>query len=66
MANELIGEAYGWGGLYQNRDCSAMVRDMFSPFGIWLPRHSEDQAREGGEFIDLTTFSPEEKEKVIL
>ncbi len=46
IANELIGEPYGWGGLYGNRDCSSMTRDFFAPFGIWLPRHSEDQVKE--------------------
>ena len=28
IANELIGESYGWGGLYGNRDCSSMTRDF--------------------------------------
>lgn len=66
IANEMIGEPYGWGGLYGNRDCSAMTRDFFTVFGIWLPRHSEDQVREAGIFIDLQGLSAEEKEKVIL
>ncbi|MGO9139309.1 MAG: NlpC/P60 family N-terminal domain-containing protein [Syntrophales bacterium] len=65
-ANELINEPYGWGGLYQNRDCSAMVKDLFAPFGLWLPRHSADQAKEGGTFIDLQKLSPQEKEAMIL
>ncbi|MEN6318908.1 MAG: NlpC/P60 family N-terminal domain-containing protein [Syntrophaceae bacterium] len=66
MANELINEPYGWGGLYQNRDCSAMIKDLFASFGIWLPRHSTDQAKEGGTFIDLQQFSPQEKEQAII
>lgn len=66
IANEMMGEAYGWGGLYRDRDCSATIRDMFVPFGIWLPRHSEDQAKAGGEFIDLQNLSPEERENEIL
>ncbi|TRZ48039.1 hypothetical protein D4S03_10420, partial [bacterium] len=66
LANELINESYGWGGLYQNRDCSAMIKDLFAPFGLWLPRHSADQAKEGGTFIDLQKLSPKEKELMIL
>ncbi len=66
IANEMIGEPYGWGGLYGNRDCSSMTRDFFSVFGIWLPRHSEDQVKETGTLIDLQGLTPEEKEKVIL
>jgi cell wall-associated NlpC family hydrolase len=66
IANELIGEPYGWGGLYGNRDCSSMTRDFFTPFGIWLPRHSEDQVKEVGTYIDLKGINPEQKEKIIL
>jgi hypothetical protein len=49
-----------------NRDCSAMIKDLFAPFGLWLPRHSADQAKEGGTFIDLQKLSPKEKELMIL
>ncbi len=66
IANELIGEPYGWGGLYGNRDCSAMTRDFFSIFGIWLPRHSQDQVKEAGRYIDLSGMTAEEKEKTII
>jgi hypothetical protein len=43
IGNELMGQPYGWGELFDLRDCSAMLRDFFSPFGIWLPRSSTDQ-----------------------
>jgi hypothetical protein len=66
IANEMIGEPYGWGGLYGHRDCSSMTRDFFAVFGIWLPRHSEDQVKEVGTYIDLSGLSPEEKEKTII
>ncbi len=66
LTNELINEPYGWGGMYQNRDCSSMVRDLFSPFGLWLPRNSGDQAKKGGLFIDLANRSREEKESLIM
>jgi cell wall-associated NlpC family hydrolase len=45
--DELIGEPYGWGGAGGLRDCSAMTRDYFSLFGVWLPRNSADQAASG-------------------
>jgi len=66
MANELINEPYGWGGLYRNRDCSAMLKDLFAPFGIWLPRHSSHQALKGGDFIDLSSLTADAKERMIL
>ncbi|PKN51325.1 MAG: hypothetical protein CVU55_12905 [Deltaproteobacteria bacterium HGW-Deltaproteobacteria-13] len=66
IANELIDEPYGWGGLYGNRDCSAMTRDFVAPFGIWLPRHSADQAKKVGTYINLENLDPDQKEKIIL
>ncbi len=66
IANEMIGEPYGWGGLYGNRDCSAMTKDFFAVFGIWLPRNSEDQVKETGSYVNLSGMTPEQKEKIIL
>jgi hypothetical protein len=45
--DQLLGERYGWGGSDGLRDCSAMTRDYFALFGIWLPRNSGDQAKTG-------------------
>lgn len=47
LGNNFMGQKYGWGGTLGERDCSAMIRDLFTPFGIWLPRNSVAQARRG-------------------
>ena len=47
IANEMLSSHYGWGGLYEERDCSSTLRDLFAPFGIWLPRNSYQQSRVG-------------------
>ena len=60
LANRLLGQRYGWGGLFENRDCSATMRDLFTPFGIWLPRNSGDQAK-AGTFHDFAGLAREEK-----
>jgi hypothetical protein len=65
LARELAGEPYGWGGLYGRRDCSALVRDIFTPFGLWLPRNSGDQA-VAWKFISLRNLSSAEKEALIV
>ena len=65
LAREIAGEPYGWGGLYGRRDCSALVRDIFTPFGIWLPRNSGDQAI-AWKFISFRKLSPSKKEALIL
>ena len=62
----LIGQPYGWGDLYGDRDCASMIQDMFVPFGIWLPRNGNDQGRYGGYFVNLKSLAPADKEKMIL
>jgi hypothetical protein len=66
VIDALMGEPYGWGGLYQNRDCSATIKDLFAPFGIMLPRHSAHQARSGFDYLELAGLSDLEKEKAIV
>ena len=65
VAKELSGEPYGWGGILMNRDCSAMIRDLFAPFGVWLPRNSSEQA-EQGRLVDLRNLPEAEKKTRIL
>jgi len=66
LAAHLIQQPYGWGGLFNNRDCSSMLKDLFTPFGLWLPRNSAAQALQGGQFIDLSQLSNADKEKQII
>ncbi|MGX9365269.1 SH3 domain-containing protein [Desulfoplanes sp. PS50] len=65
VAQGFMEQPYGWGGMYANRDCSAMTRDFMTPFGIWLNRNSSQQA-EQGKRIELAGLSPRDKEKTIL
>lgn len=50
IIQEVFGSKYGWGGMFEERDCSSMIRDIFTPFGIWLPRNSYQQSRVGKIF----------------
>jgi hypothetical protein len=52
VGNVMMGQPYGWGGLLENRDCSALTRDLLLPFGIWLARNSGGQG-SGGRLVDL-------------
>jgi cell wall-associated NlpC family hydrolase len=47
VGNAMMGQRYTWGGLDEGRDCSALTRDIFVPFGLYAPRHSGAQARSG-------------------
>ena len=64
LADRFMSVDYGWGGLFEDRDCSATMHDLFLPFGIGLPHHSSFQAKSG-VFVDLSGLSNGEKLDVI-
>ena len=60
IMNELLHVNYGWGGMYNQRDCSSTLRDFFAPFGIWLPRNSYQQSKVG-HVISFENMSDSQK-----
>ncbi|PAF42482.1 SH3 domain-containing C40 family peptidase [Helicobacter sp. 11S02596-1] len=66
IINSMMGQRYGWGGLLENRDCSAFTRDSFANFGILLPRNSASQAKYANNMIDLSAYNAKEKEQYII
>jgi hypothetical protein len=64
LGNRLLGQPYGWGGVFGYRDCSATLQDLFRPFGIYLPRNSAWQARSG-RMIPLAELAVGEREAAI-
>ncbi len=65
VAASMLGEPYGWGGLYGHRDCSALLQDLYTPFGLGLPRNSKQQGRAGA-VVPLDGLSDQAKEALIL
>lgn len=65
VAQHMLKSHYGWGGLYEEKDCSSTLRDLYAPFGIWLPRNSKQQAKVG-KVISLDEFNTQEKKEAIL
>lgn len=65
IGNVMMNEPYGWGGMLGHRDCSSMIRDLFAPFGLWLPRNSAAQARRGS-VMNIESMSASEKAAAIL
>ena len=64
IMHELLHVNYGWGGIYNQRDCSSTLRDFFAPFGIWLPRNSYQQSKIG-KVISLENMSDAKKIETI-
>ncbi|MDQ7061986.1 MAG: SH3 domain-containing protein [Sulfurimonas sp.] len=64
IINEVSKTNYGWGGVYEQRDCSSTLMDLYAPFGLALPRNSSKQ-KEIGLVIDLSTLNNSDKLKTI-
>lgn len=60
IINNLIGRPYGWGNFGFNNDCSAELKSLYTPFGIYLPRHSSEQVKIGYR-VDLSAQSPAQR-----
>ncbi|WP_367614012.1 SH3 domain-containing protein [Pseudodesulfovibrio alkaliphilus] len=65
LINAMLGRPYGWGGLYEGRDCSMAVMDLMAPFGIFLPRNSRPQAASG-EVATIAGLDRQAKKRFIL
>lgn len=65
IAQELIKEQYGWGGILGFRDCSSFTQDFFSSFGIYLDRNSKQQIKNG-KYYKIKNFTSENKKKFII
>lgn len=43
----LLGQRYGWGGMFGGWDCSSICADAYAVFGVMLPRNSNRQTLVG-------------------
>ncbi|MCL2064143.1 MAG: SH3 domain-containing protein [Candidatus Cloacimonetes bacterium] len=67
ISSKMMGQVYGWGGMYFNRDCSQSLLDLYIGFGILLPRNGRAQAYEYGRFHDMSHIENNfEKKKEII
>ena len=64
LADQMLGQPYGWGGYLDNRDCSALLVDLYAPFGVFLPRNSTQQAKSG-EVIGFNGLANPEREALL-
>jgi hypothetical protein len=66
QAFKLLGARYGWGGMYNGRDCSGFVHDVFLSLGIDLPRDSKQQAMVGTQLGYFAPFQDDEQRQATL
>ncbi len=55
------GMPYGWGGLKNSVDCSALLYNAYRTVGIYLPRNTEEQEVSAGASYDLSNLSRDER-----
>ncbi|MGC1182404.1 SH3 domain-containing protein [Legionella sp.] len=60
IINQLKNRPYGWGGAFFFNDCSQEIKSIFTPFGIWLPRNSAQQAQLSST-LDLSKNNIDER-----
>jgi hypothetical protein len=65
-AFSMEGEPYGWGGKGGGYDCSRFLLEVFSRFGIDLPRHSARQAMAGTFAVDVSTVTDLNEKRLLL
>lgn len=63
QAFKMQGERYGWGGMFNSRDCTAFVRDIYRCFGFHFPRNSREQGSLPGRTVYLADADRKERER---
>jgi hypothetical protein len=65
QAFKLDGDRYGWGGMLEARDCSALVLEIYRCFGFNAPRNSSPQGKAPGKVTDLTGLGQEARRNAL-
>ena len=63
QAFKSLGNRYGWGGSLNSQDCSSYIREVYSCFGLSLPRNTTWQATMRCRIVDVSAMTAAEKEE---
>ncbi len=61
QAFKIHGERYGWGGMFNARDCSAFVMDVYKSFGLMLPRNGDEQEGSAGVTANFESLNTRQR-----
>ncbi|MGM9583867.1 MAG: NlpC/P60 family protein, partial [Phascolarctobacterium sp.] len=64
-AFRFYGMPYGWGGLKESVDCSALILNAYRTVGIYLPRNMDEQAATAGITKQLEGLDSAKKTELI-
>ncbi|HEY8804429.1 MAG TPA: SH3 domain-containing protein [Clostridium sp.] len=66
-AFKFLGERYGWGGMFNSRDCTSFIMDIYRSMNVKLPRNAEEQGELAvGNFYGMQESMTIEDRKKIL
>ncbi len=65
IAFDALGNRYGWGGMYQARDCSLYIMELYRCFGIILPRNTTGLIEMLSETVDTEDMTDSDKEDAL-
>ncbi|MBI4388046.1 MAG: SH3 domain-containing protein [Candidatus Omnitrophica bacterium] len=66
QAFKLLGARYGWGGMYNGRDCSGFTHDVFLSMGVFMPRDSKRQPYAGTQLGHYEPYEGAEQKAAAL
>ena len=67
QAFKFLGERYGWGGMYNARDCASLITDVFKCFGVRLPRNAGRQGKmRAGKTVEFPPATDAEERSRLL
>ena len=65
LSFEYLGDTYGWGGMLDSVDCSALIRNVYKCFGLEMPRNTNWQKFVPGTAVDISELDEAGKAAVI-
>lgn len=65
LAFKSLGEQYGWAGLYNNRDCSQYMKEVYKCFGIELPRNTSSMLKIPWTSLNTINMSSTRKAELL-
>ena len=65
LSFEYLGDTYGWGGMLDSVDCSALIRNVYKCFGLEMPRNTNWQKCVPGTAVDISELDEASKAAVI-
>lgn len=65
LAFKSLGKPYGWGGMYNERDCTEYTKDLYRCFGFNFGKNSSAQAAMPGKTISFNNLTHKQRCEIL-